>query len=53
VAAAATDSLRLWLELGVTGLAIGVSPLHLGLLLLLLFGPQPLRRGSFLWASGQ
>jgi len=37
----------LWSELLGFGLAIGFSPLHLGLLLLLLLGPHPLRRGSW------
>lgn len=34
-------------ELSAFGLAIGFSPLHLGLLLLLLLGPNPLRRGGW------
>lgn len=33
-------------ELAAFGLAIGFSPLHIALLLLLLLGPHPLRRGS-------
>jgi hypothetical protein len=33
-------------ELGAFALAIGFSPLHIVLLLLLLLGPDPLRRGS-------
>jgi hypothetical protein len=33
-------------ELSAFGLAIGFSPLHIALLLLLLLGPNPLRRGS-------
>jgi hypothetical protein len=37
-----------WAELGGYALAIGFSPLHLALLLLLLLGPRPLRRGGFL-----
>ncbi len=37
----------LWRELFGFGLAISFSPLHIGLLLLLLVGPQPLRRGSW------
>jgi hypothetical protein len=37
-----------WLELLGYALAIGFSPLHLALLLLLLLGPHPLRRGGFL-----
>lgn len=40
-------SSSLWRELLGFALAIGFSPLHLGLLLLLLLGPQPLRRGSW------
>lgn len=35
-------------ELAAFGLAIGVSPLHIALLLLLLLGPRPLRRGGWL-----
>ena len=34
-------------ELSAFGLAIGFSPLHIGLLLLVLLGPQPLRRGGW------
>jgi hypothetical protein len=34
-------------ELSAFGLAIGFSPLHLGLLLLLLLGPNPLKRGGW------
>ncbi|KEF41791.1 MAG: cytochrome C biosynthesis protein [Cyanobium sp. CACIAM 14] len=37
----------LWRELVGFGLAISFSPLHIGLLLLLLLGPQPLRRGGW------
>jgi hypothetical protein len=40
-----------WPELLGYSLAIGFSPLHLALLLLLLLGPHPLRRGSFLVLS--
>lgn len=40
-----------WPELLGYALAIGFSPLHLALLLLLLLGPQPLRRGGVLVAS--
>lgn len=40
-----------WLELLGYALAIGFSPLHLALLLLLLLGPHPLRRGGFLVVS--
>ncbi len=35
-------------ELGAFALAIGFSPLHIALLLLLLLGPNPLRRGGLL-----
>lgn len=38
----------LWAELLAYGSAITLSPLHIGLLLLLLLGPQPLRRGGLL-----
>lgn len=34
-------------ELAAFGLVIGLSPLHIGLLLLLLLGPKPLQRGSW------
>lgn len=34
-------------ELAAFGLAIGFSPLHISLLLLLLLGPRPLQRGSW------
>jgi hypothetical protein len=34
-------------ELAAFGLAIGLSPLHIGLLLLLLLGPRPLQRGGW------
>jgi hypothetical protein len=40
-----------WGELLGYALAIGFSPLHLALLLLLLLGPRPLRRGAFLVLS--
>lgn len=40
-----------WVELVGYALAIGFSPLHLALLLLLLLGPHPLRRGGFLVLS--
>jgi hypothetical protein len=40
-----------WGELLGYALAIGFSPLHLALLLLLLLGPHPLRRGGFLVVS--
>ena len=38
-------------ELSAFGLAIGFSPLHIGLLLLLLLGPKPLQRGSWFVAG--
>lgn len=38
-------------ELAAFGLAIGFSPLHIGLLLLLLLGPKPLQRGSWFVAG--
>jgi hypothetical protein len=37
----------LWSELVGLGLAVAFSPIHIALLLLLLLGQQPLRRGSF------
>jgi mRNA interferase MazF len=37
---------RLWAELLAYGSGISLSPLHIGLLFLLLLGPQPLRRGA-------
>jgi hypothetical protein len=40
-----------WGELLGYALAIGFSPLHLALLLLLLLGPRPLRRGGWLLVS--
>ena len=39
-----------WLEILGLGLAIALSPLHIALLLLLLLGPQPTRRGGWLVA---
>ena len=36
----------LWAELLAYGSGIAISPIHIGLLLLLLLGPQPLRRGG-------
>lgn len=39
-------SLALWSELSAYGLGVGFSPLHIGLLLLLLLGDNPLRRAS-------
>ena len=41
----------LFAELAAFGLAIGLSPLHLGLLLLLLLGPRPLHRGGWFVAG--
>jgi hypothetical protein len=41
----------LWAELVAYGSGITLSPLHIGLLLLLLLGPQPLRRGGLLVLS--
>ena len=38
----------LWAELLAYGSGIAFSPLHIGLLLLLLLGPNPLRRGGLL-----
>lgn len=38
---------NLWRDLFGFGLAISFSPLHIGLLLLILVGPSPLRRGSW------
>ena len=38
----------LWAELLAYGSGIALSPLHIGLLLLLLLGPNPLRRGGLL-----
>ncbi|MEY3736266.1 MAG: hypothetical protein RLZZ624_1325 [Cyanobacteriota bacterium] len=46
-----SGSLALWSELGAYGLGVGVSPLHIGLILLLLLGEQPLRRASLLVLS--
>ena len=37
---------RLWAELLAYGGGISLSPIHIGLLLLLLLGPNPLRRGG-------
>ena len=36
----------LWAELLAYGSGISLSPIHIGLLLLLLLGPNPLRRGG-------
>ena len=44
---AAMPTTSLWRELFGFGLAISFSPLHIGLLLLILVGPSPLRRGSW------
>jgi hypothetical protein len=43
----AMSTTSLWRELFGFGLAISFSPLHIGLLLLLLLGPRPLQRGSW------
>lgn len=40
------DSGTLWPELLAYGSGISISPIHIGLLLLLLLGPSPLRRGG-------
>lgn len=37
---------KLWFELLAYGTAISISPIHIGLLLLLLLGPRPLQRGG-------
>ena len=41
----------LWAELVAYGSGVALSPLHIGLLLLLLLGPHPLRRGGLLLLS--
>jgi len=41
----------LWAELLAYGSGISLSPIHIGLLLLLLLGPNPLRRGGLLVLS--
>ncbi|MFM8524474.1 MAG: GAP family protein [Cyanobacteriota bacterium] len=41
-----SGSLALWSELSAYGLGVGFSPLHIGLILLLLLGEHPLRRAS-------
>ena len=46
-----TDLASLLGELSAFGLAIGFSPLHIGLLLLLLLGPRPLQRGGWFVAA--
>jgi len=51
-AGAASQSLgALLAELAAFGLAIGLSPLHIVLLLLLLLGPRPLQRGGWFVAG--
>ena len=40
-------SATLWAELLAYGSAVSLSPIHIGLLLLLLLGPDPLRRGGW------
>lgn len=44
---AATGLFGLLAELSAFGIAIGFSPIHIGLLLLLLLGPKPLQRGGW------
>lgn len=41
-----SGSLALWSELAAYGLGVGFSPLHIGLILLLLLGEHPLRRAG-------
>lgn len=41
----------LWAELLAYGAGIGLSPIHIAVLLLLLLGPQPLRRGGWFVAG--
>ena len=41
----------LWAELLAYGTGIGLSPIHIAVLLLLLLGPQPLRRGGWFVAG--
>ena len=41
----------LWAELLAYGSAVAISPIHIGLLLLLLLGPQPLQRGGWFVVS--
>ena len=36
----------LWADLGAFGIGVAISPLHIAVLLLLLIGPTPLRRGG-------
>ncbi|HHG2224251.1 TPA: GAP family protein, partial [Synechococcus sp. WH 5701] len=45
-----TDA-TLWAELFAYGSGISLSPIHIGLLLLLLLGPDPLRRGGLFLLS--
>ena len=44
---ASLSPVQLWGEVVGFGLAIGLSPIHIALLLLLLLGPTPLRRGAW------
>ena len=37
----------LWAELLAFGTGLALSPIHLGVLLLLLLGPKPIQRGSW------
>lgn len=46
-----TDA-TLWAELLAYGSGISLSPIHIGLLLLLLLGPDPLRRGGCSCSAG-
>jgi hypothetical protein len=41
----------LWAELLAYGSGVSISPIHIGLMLLLLLGPNPLRRGGLLLLS--
>ena len=43
---------RIWTELLTYGLGVALSPIHIVLLLLLLLGGSPLRRGGLFWAAG-
>lgn len=51
IGGALLNLLSLGAELAGFGLAIGFSPLHIALLLLLLLGPDPLRRGGWFVAA--
>ena len=41
----------LWSDLIAFGLGVAISPLHIAVLLLLLLGPSPLRRGGLFLAA--